>query len=104
MFAFVSLAHAVYNAGLMTPWEVNQRELRHFVSVAEWVKRIESAGFRDTGARVLQAHDPTDNTPDAAFAQSMDDGAVVLGSFVTELPNGVSGSVKAGFVTAGDDP
>ena len=33
----------------------------------------------------------------------MDDGAVVLGSFVTELPNGASNSTKAGFVTAGDD-
>src|ERR1700728_4795984 len=44
-----------------------------------------------------------DNTPDAAFARSMDDGAVVLGSFVSEAPNGASGSVKAGFVTAGDD-
>ena len=33
----------------------------------------------------------------------MDDDAVVLGSFVTELPNGAAGSAKAGFVTAGDD-
>ena len=45
---------------------------------------------------------PPDNTPDAAFARSMDDGAVVLGSFVTEAPNG-AGPAKAGFVTAGDD-
>jgi CHASE2 domain-containing sensor protein len=45
---------------------------------------------------------PADNTPDAAFARSMDDGAVVLGSFVSELPNGATSS-KAGFVTAGDD-
>ena len=47
---------------------------------------------------------PADNTPDAAFARAMDDAPVVLGSFVSELPNGASGSVKAGFVTAGDDP
>jgi adenylate cyclase len=46
---------------------------------------------------------PADNTPDAAFARSMDDEPVVLGSFVTELPNGATGSTKAGFVTAGDD-
>src|SRR6202021_1040393 len=46
---------------------------------------------------------PADNTPDAVFARSMDDGAVVLGSFVTELPAGATGSAKAGFVTAGDD-
>ena len=44
-----------------------------------------------------------DKTPDAAFAQSMDGGAVVLGSFVSELPNGATPSTKAGFVTAGDD-
>jgi adenylate cyclase len=46
---------------------------------------------------------PADKTPDAAFARSMDDGAVVLGSFVSELPNGATPSTKAGFVTAGDD-
>ena len=46
---------------------------------------------------------PADKTPDAAFARSMDDGGVVLGSFVSELPNGAGSSVKAGFVTAGDD-
>ncbi len=45
---------------------------------------------------------PAANTPDEAFARSMDDGAVVIGSFVSELPNGATGS-KAGFVTAGDD-
>jgi adenylate cyclase len=44
-----------------------------------------------------------DNTPDAVFARAMDDEPVVLGSFVSELPNGASGAVKAGFVTAGDD-
>ena len=40
---------------------------------------------------------PADNTPDAAFARSMDDAAVVLGSFVSELPNGASGSVQGGI-------
>ncbi|HWY82020.1 MAG TPA: adenylate/guanylate cyclase domain-containing protein [Roseiarcus sp.] len=44
-----------------------------------------------------------DNTPDAIFARSMDDGAVVLGSFVTELPTSATSTAKAGFVTAGDD-
>src|SRR5580693_5349560 len=43
---------------------------------------------------------PADNTPDSAFARSIDDGAVVLGSFVSDLPNGPGGSPKAGFVTA----
>src|SRR5271170_6291406 len=39
-----------------------------------------------------------DNTPDAAFARAIDGAPVVLGSFVSEAPNGASGSVKAGFV------
>ena len=37
---------------------------------------------------------PADKTPDSAFARSMDDAAVVLGSFVSELPNGASGSSR----------
>ena len=46
---------------------------------------------------------PADKTPDAAFARSMDDAGVVLGSFVSELPTGAGSPTKAGFVTAGDD-
>jgi FAD/FMN-containing dehydrogenase/SAM-dependent methyltransferase len=61
MFAFVSLAHTVFNAGLGLPWEENARELRHFVSVQEWVNRLQRAGFADSGKRILQAHDPSDN-------------------------------------------
>ena len=61
MFAFVSLAHTVFNAGLGVPWETNRQELRYFVSVAEWVRRLQAAGFADTGQRLLQAHDPSDN-------------------------------------------
>ena len=61
MHHFVSLAHAVFNAGLGVPWETNLRELRHFAPVAEWVRRLEAAGLRDTGKRLLQAHDPSDN-------------------------------------------
>jgi FAD/FMN-containing dehydrogenase len=61
MFTFVSLAHTVFNAGLGLPWETNRQELRHFVSVAEWVQRLKAAGFADTGQRLLQANDPSDN-------------------------------------------
>ncbi len=61
MDKFVSLAHTVFNAGLGVPWETNQRELRHFAPVREWCRRLESAGFRDSGKRLLQAHDPSDN-------------------------------------------
>jgi SAM-dependent methyltransferase len=62
MDAFVSLAHTVFNAGLGVPWETNKKELRHFASVAEWSRRLEAAGFRDRGQRLLQANDPSDNT------------------------------------------
>jgi len=61
MNAFVSLAHAVFNAGLGVSWEINAKELRHFAPVAEWVKRLDQVGLRDTGKRLLQALDPTDN-------------------------------------------
>jgi adenylate cyclase len=42
-------------------------------------------------------------TPDDVFARAIDGAPVVLGSFVSEAPNGAGGSLKAGFVTAGDD-
>ena len=29
--------------------------------VEEWVKRLDKVGLRDTGKRLLQPHDPTDN-------------------------------------------
>lgn len=62
MNAFVSLAHSVFNAGLGVPWEANRKEPRHFAPVAEWSRRLEAAGFRDTGKRLLQLHDPSANT------------------------------------------
>ncbi len=58
---FVSLAHTVFNAGLGVPWEVNQQEPRYFTSVSEWVKRLAAAGLQDTGKRLVQAGDPSDN-------------------------------------------
>jgi FAD/FMN-containing dehydrogenase/SAM-dependent methyltransferase len=70
MFSFVSLAHTVFNAGLGLPWEENARELRHFVSIAEWVHRLEAAGFKDSGQRLLQAHDPSDNVLMAFLKES----------------------------------
>lgn len=59
--AMVSLAHTVFNAGLGETWETNQAELRFFEPVSTWVERLARAGFSDTGARVLQENDPTDN-------------------------------------------
>jgi SAM-dependent methyltransferase len=61
MHHLVALAHSVFNAGLAVPWQVNAAELRYFVSVDEWVKRLAAYGLRDMGKRLLQAHDPTDN-------------------------------------------
>ncbi|HEV8695429.1 MAG TPA: FAD-binding protein [Lysobacter sp.] len=62
MRALVSLAHAVFNAGLGTPWEVNARELRHFRTIDDWVEVLQRHGFSPVGPRLLQAHDPTINT------------------------------------------
>ena len=49
------------------------------------------------------ANAATGQTPDDVFARAIDGAPVVLGSFVSEAPSGPGGSVKAGFVTAGDD-
>jgi SAM-dependent methyltransferase len=62
MRALVSLAHTVFNAGLGESWETNLAELRYFEPVQTWVARLDAAGFDDSGARVLQQNDPTDNT------------------------------------------
>jgi len=62
MNAFVSLAHTVFNAGLGVPWEANAQELRFFAPVAEWSRYLGERRLRDTGARLLQAHDPSANT------------------------------------------
>ncbi|MEO8004664.1 MAG: FAD-binding protein [Betaproteobacteria bacterium] len=61
MHAFVSLAHAVFNAGLGTSWEVNAAELRHFAPVADWIGRLAAVGLRHTGPRLAQPNDPSDN-------------------------------------------
>ena len=60
--ALVSLAHTVFNAGLGETWETNQAERRYFESAQTWVERLDAAGFDDSGKRVLQQNDPTDNT------------------------------------------
>ncbi|WP_254425643.1 class I SAM-dependent methyltransferase [Polaromonas sp. A23] len=61
MHTFVSLVHTVFNAGLNEDWETNQRELRHFRPIAEWVAYLGARGLLDKGQRELQAHDPSDN-------------------------------------------
>ena len=61
MRALVSLAHTVFNAGLGESWETNKAELRFFEPATTWVQRLDVAGFDDTGHRILQDNDPTDN-------------------------------------------
>jgi FAD/FMN-containing dehydrogenase len=61
MDAFVSLAHVVFNAGLGDSWETNRKELKFFTSIDEWSRRLTAVGFVDTGKRLRQANDPTDN-------------------------------------------
>ncbi|HJY36798.1 MAG TPA: methyltransferase domain-containing protein, partial [Steroidobacteraceae bacterium] len=61
MFRFVSLIHTVFNAGTGARWEQNRDELRYFVSIEEWVRRLSAVGLVDEGSRLLQDHDPSDN-------------------------------------------
>jgi FAD/FMN-containing dehydrogenase/SAM-dependent methyltransferase len=61
MHTFVSLVHTVFNAGLNEPWEINEQELRHFRPIAQWVAILDEHGLIDSGQRVLQANDPSDN-------------------------------------------
>jgi FAD/FMN-containing dehydrogenase/SAM-dependent methyltransferase len=61
MFRFVGLIHTIFNAGTGASWEQNRDELRYFVSVEEWVRRLRVVGLVDQGVRLLQPHDPSDN-------------------------------------------
>jgi len=58
---FVSLAHTVFNAGLGLSWETNRAEPRYFESIATWAERLAREGFVDSGERLLQVNDPSDN-------------------------------------------
>jgi hypothetical protein len=62
MGEFVSLVHTVFNLGLNVSWETNELESKSFKSIDEWCKYVETFGFRDSGKRLLQQGDPSDNT------------------------------------------
>ncbi len=62
MAVFVSVVHTVFNLGLNINWEKNSLEFKSFKSIAEWSRLISNHGFKDTGERILQDNDPTDNT------------------------------------------
>lgn len=59
---FVSLVHTVFNLGLNESWEFNVKEFRNFQSVQRWCQLLENFGFIDSGKRILQDNDPSDNT------------------------------------------
>jgi len=62
MATFVSLVHTVFNLGLNIPWETDATEFKSFKSIEEWSKIITANGFKDSGQRILQDKDPSDNT------------------------------------------
>ena len=62
MATFVSLVHTVFNVGLNEAWEFEAKDFKNFKPADEWAAIIEQAGFKDTGKRILQDKDPSDNT------------------------------------------
>jgi SAM-dependent methyltransferase len=62
MATFVSVVHTVFNLGLNVSWETDSSEFKSFKSIEEWSKIISRYGFKDSGARILQDNDPSDNT------------------------------------------
>lgn len=62
MDTFVALAHDVFNAGLNISWADNAAQIRNFTSVPQLEAALGAAGFEKSATRLLQAHDPTDNT------------------------------------------
>ncbi|GHN00084.1 hypothetical protein WSM22_15730 [Cytophagales bacterium WSM2-2] len=62
MATFVSLVHTVFNLGLKVSWEVDAKEFKSFKSIDEWSKIVSAFGFKDSGQRILQDKDPSDNT------------------------------------------
>ncbi|RTY95319.1 class I SAM-dependent methyltransferase [Flavobacterium sp. GT3R68] len=62
MATYVSLVHTVFNLGLNETWEKDNSEFKSFKSIDEWSTIITSYGFSDSGNRIIQEKDPTDNT------------------------------------------
>jgi SAM-dependent methyltransferase len=62
MATFVSLVHTVFNLGLNVSWETDKSEFKSFKSIEEWSKIVSGYGFKDSGQRILQDRDPSDNT------------------------------------------
>lgn len=56
-----ALAHDVFNAGLLIPWEETARQVRLFRSVRGWTAYLSAAGFKRSERLLAQPHDPTNN-------------------------------------------
>jgi FAD/FMN-containing dehydrogenase len=61
MFKFVSLIHAVFNAVTGESLESERSEIREFEAIETIVHDIEKAGFTDSGKRLKQYGDPSEN-------------------------------------------
>ncbi|QOP46426.1 FAD-binding protein [Sulfurimonas paralvinellae] len=61
MFKFVSLIHAVFNAVTGESLKNERSEVREFESIETIVDDIEMAGFKDSGKRLKQYGDPSEN-------------------------------------------
>ena len=62
MDVFCALVHTVFNVGTNESWETNANEFRDFKSIDEWSRIVCEIGFSDSGQRLLQDNDPSDNT------------------------------------------
>ena len=62
MATFVSVVHTVFNLGLNVTWETDSGEFKSFKPISEWSKIVSGFGFKDSGKRILQDNDPSDNT------------------------------------------
>jgi len=56
-----ALAHDVFNAGLLIPWEETARQVRLFRSLRDWTDYLQAAGFARSEKLLAQANDPTQN-------------------------------------------
>lgn len=56
-----AMVHEVFGAALGDPWEAIRDEVRNFKSCQEWSKLLASMGWVDSGLRIAQKGDPTDN-------------------------------------------
>lgn len=56
-----ALAHDVFNAGLLIPWEETARQVRLFRSLRDWTSYLAAAGFKRSEKLIAQPNDPTQN-------------------------------------------